>query len=292
MSPVGKTSSDFSCFDELSTQELEKILYDDSVMPDSGRSDEELLYISGILAERETASPSIGFPDSRLAWENFRNGHHAFVRKKCRSRRSLFRMGLAAAAAIILLIAGVLSVSAREAGLRHVIVSWTEDYLEVYLLAGSDASNYSVGTSAPVAPQLVQMQKDMLRCGYDTACLPSYLPDEYDTVSEYDCFDSASFTTFTAVLSNGSDGNSVCSVSCSYIKENGNGSSDGDGCIFPKDAGEPELYKHAGRTYYIASNLGRYYAVWIEGNSYGSIHAGTDKGELLKIIDSTQTGGN
>ncbi len=290
MSPVDKTSSDFSCFDELSTKELEKILYDDSVMPESGRFTEDLLYISGILAEREAASPSIGFPDSRLAWENFRNEHHAFDGKKHLSRRSLFRMGLAAAAAIILLIAGVLSVSAFELGPRHVIVTWTDDYLEVCLLAGRDASNYPADNPAPVAPQLDQMQKDMLRYGYDTACLPSYLPDGC-AVSEYDCFDSASFTTFTAVLSDGTGDDSVYSVSYSYIKENRNGG-DGDGCIFPKDAGEPELYEHAGRTYYITSNLGRYYAVWVEGNAYGSIHAGTDRGELLKIIDSTHTGGN
>ena len=199
--------------------------------------------------------------------------------------------GLAAAAAIILLIAGVLSVSARDMGLRHVIVTWTDDYLEVYLLAGSDASNHPVGAPAPVAPQLEQMQKDMLRYGYDTACLPSYLPDEY-AVFEYDCFDSVSFTTFTTSLDNGSNDISDYTLSYSCTKKGRDGSRGGDGCIFPKDAGEPELYEHAGRTYYITSNLGRYYAVWIEGNAYGSIHAGTDKSELLKIIDSTHTGGN
>lgn len=291
MSPIDKASSSCSSFVELSTQELEKILYDDSVMPDGGRSDEELLYIAGILAERETASPSVGFQDSRFAWERFRNEHHAFDEKKHRSRRSLFRMGLAAAAAIILLIAGVLSVSARDMGLRHLIVTWTDDYLEVYLLSGSDASNHPVGDPAPVAPQLEKLQQDMIDHGLDTACLPTYYPDGY-TVSDYVCLDSSSFSSFCVVLTIGTSDIDDSHYSVAYTSYKKNSGSYGANYVFPKDAGDPELYEHAGRTYYITSNLGRYYAVWIEGNSLGEIRSGTDKSELLKIIDSTHTGGN
>ena len=260
-------------------------------MPDGGRSDEELLYIAGILAERETASPSVGFQDSRFAWERFRNEHHAFDEKKHRSRRSLFRMGLAAAAAIILLIAGVLSVSARDMGLRRVIVNWTDDNFEVYLRAGGDVSDYPTNTPVPVASQLEKLQQDMIDRGLNTACLPTYYPDGY-TVSDYECLDSASFSSFCVVLTIGTSDIDDSHYSIAYTSYKKNSASYGANYVFSKDAGEPELYEHAGRTYYITSNLGRYYAVWIEGNSLGEIRVGTDKSELLKIIDSTHTGGN
>lgn len=291
MSPIDKASSSCSSFVELSTQELEKILYDDSVMPDGGRSDEELLYIAGILAERETASPSVGFQDSRFAWERFRNEHHAFDEKKHRSRRSLFRMGLAAAAAIILLIAGVLSVSARDMGLRRVIVNWTDDNFEVYLRAGGDVSDYPTNTPVPVASQLEKLQQDMIDRGLNTACLPTYYPDGY-TVSDYECLDSSSFSSFYVVLTIGTSDIDGSHYSISYTSYKKSSESYVANYVFSKDAGEPELYEHAGRTYYITSNLGRYYAVWLDGNSLGEIRVGTDKSELLKIIDSTHTGGN
>lgn len=63
---------DFSKFDEMSTEELNEILRQDSQLPDGEDSDTDaILYIMGVIAKRNQELPSSDFGDVNHAWSSF-----------------------------------------------------------------------------------------------------------------------------------------------------------------------------------------------------------------------------
>lgn len=78
---------DFSKFDEMSTEELNEILRQDSQLPDGEDSDTDaILYIMGVIAKRNQELPSSDFGDVNHAWSSF-NKNYRFASS---DERSLF----------------------------------------------------------------------------------------------------------------------------------------------------------------------------------------------------------
>lgn len=74
---------DFSKFDEMSTEELNEILRQDSQLPDGEDSDTDaILYILGVIAKRTQVRPSSDFGDVNHAWSSF-NKNYRFASSDC-----------------------------------------------------------------------------------------------------------------------------------------------------------------------------------------------------------------
>ena len=78
---------DFSKFDEMSTEELNEILRQDSQLPDGEESDiDAILYIMEVIEKRSQELPLSDFKDVDRAWSSF-NENYRFASS---DERSLF----------------------------------------------------------------------------------------------------------------------------------------------------------------------------------------------------------
>ena len=65
---------DYSCYDKMSTEELEEILHLDFLASEDGDSDlDAILYISDLLAQRTQLS------DTEAAWEQFQREYRPYA---------------------------------------------------------------------------------------------------------------------------------------------------------------------------------------------------------------------
>ena len=75
---------DFSKFDEMSTEELNEILRQDSQLPDGEDSDTDaILYIMGVIAKRNQERPSSDFGDVNHAWSSFNKNYRFASSEGC-----------------------------------------------------------------------------------------------------------------------------------------------------------------------------------------------------------------
>lgn len=75
---------DFSKFDEMSTEELNEILRQDSQLPDGEDSDTDaILYIMGVIAKRNQELPSSDFGDVNHAWSSFNKNYRFASSEGC-----------------------------------------------------------------------------------------------------------------------------------------------------------------------------------------------------------------
>ena len=74
----------FSKFDEMSTEELNEILRQDSQLPDGEDSDTDaILYIMGVIAKRNQELPSSDFGDVNHAWSSFNKNYRFASSEGC-----------------------------------------------------------------------------------------------------------------------------------------------------------------------------------------------------------------
>lgn len=299
MSSVSEKRAGYSRFDDMSSEELENILRADSELPDGEISDTDMIvYIASILAQREKAEPSGRFESDDAAWERFETQNACAARRKTVRRLRARRM-IAAAAVIVLIVAGALSVSARESMRSLSSVKWTDDELVVNILPG-DGTGVAAGENEDpdaelerVAPQLGTIAEYLIEDGYSTHCLPSYIPEGYRVGEMLRTYDPVThqFLSRASVTMVGRDGDH-CVVTYRILRSNDRTNYDPDDpdtytkTVYSKNAGKPEILEFGGRKYYIFSNMDNQVAVWVQGNAVGCISI-NDRSELIKIIKST-----
>ena len=105
--------------------------------------------------------------------------------------------------------------------------------------------------------------------------LPAFFPDGY-VQAELQSFCESEISDFYCRLEQGTD-----AITLLY-----HASASGNGSIFEKDAGDPEVYAANGRTFYIMTNADSYVAVWMDAGVECSIFGVRDHEILLKILDS------
>ncbi len=268
----------FDHLDRMSTETLEEILRQDSLLPADEAPTEEVLHITEVLAARRKENGTL--PDADAAWRRFaahdlpQTGETASpedpVDRDVRSRSPRCRAALLAAVLAALLLAGAATAHALGFRVFKTIAEWT-----------SEEFRFSSNSKLRRIPEVLDpLRKSMEDYGLSADLLPTYLPEGY-TLTELQTDPMWGYTTFCCLLQK--DQASLMFTYRLYDElyddENTSGS-------YQKDAGAPEVYTHKGTDYYIMTNWGRYYAVWIDGAVEGSVSGLATREELIKIIDS------
>lgn len=189
-------------------------------------------------------------------------------------KRSRFHIAIAAAIIVMLLINGTFTANALGYDLWDVIVNWTNETFGFISREHSNQGNDSV-SQLDFMDEFISIQSSLEDYGITEKVIPTYVPDEFErSYAKID--DSTENTAFIYMYSN--DNRSI--ILRYVIFSTTLGSS------FQKDEGEPEIYEASGVEHYIATNVGKYIAIWTRGNLECSISGLDSRGELIKMIDS------
>lgn len=229
--------------------------------------------IDAYLDELERKAPMPEFPEEKTAWDAFtgdaacpKPAAAAEPASLCPSRRKRKwrRVPFLAAALIacMLLTLGV----AQAAGENWIqsIITWTDETLNL--------SGATDNVSFPISQPLTELADTLEEIGITEPVMPRYLPDGYEQV-EFDYY--PDMPSITAVFVKG-DNNILINIVTSK-----------HGAVaFQKNAGDPEIYKANGLTFYIMKNVDVYTAAWLTDNYCCSIGNVSDKETLLEMINT------
>lgn len=310
MSATNNSKKDYSSFDKLSTEELETILYKDSLSSENNDSDvEAILYITSLLVDREQKNPSGKFIDVDTAWKSFNENYRPYAngtslydfddvdceteistfkptnnsdvvnpKKRTKHWRGLLKMGIAVAAVIVIFLASSLIAYAHGYDIWEAFASWTRE-----TFGFSSELNSDISTKSHTIPeQLKDMADAMSEYGISSDCLPSYLPDGYRFV-DFVSNEVQNRTLFITSLSSSAD-----SKICISYTQHDNSSNDAyiGNWEYQKSGYEPEVYEINSIPFYIMSNDNTYLCTWLDGNLEGYIYGISTRDELINIISS------
>lgn len=292
---IGRTDSDYSKFDSMSTEELREYLRADSYRPDCDA--EEIIYITELL----TARNSCGCVDVNKAWESFSKNYaingssgmslydldnepveNVTAPSEPAAERKAVRRGarplISAALIACVILAGSATASALGYNILNVVASWTKDTFgfEPANIAGENI----VSGTRQIPDELKELESVMLEHGLSSSFIPSYIPDGYHPVDvRYD--DTTSSPMIMCQLDNGSN-----SIIFLYNVHTDSSSPS----TLEKDSADPEIYTVGGIDYYIMTNMGNYLVTWIKGDVECSIFGVPTHTDIKKIIDSLDLG--
>ena len=305
------SNRDFSKFDHMSTEALEEILRQDSYLPEDEESDiDAILYITEVITRREKEQATGKYADANDAWKSFNKNYRPYLDddkplfddednccdtitnlsvdiepktfKACNNPRQRRKSGFlrkSCIAAAILALLFVCSITSYALGydLWGAVAIWTK---ETFSFSASGDKAQDNRMTAEVPEQLEKLELLMSEYPLPKNLLPTYLPDGYEEV-ETSCDPQASFVDFYCALENGNG-----FMSIEYRMYTG----DNYAIEYEKDTGNPEIYEKDGTTYYIMTNYGTFYAVWMSANVECGIYGITSREELMKTINSINGG--
>lgn len=295
---------DFSKFDEMSTEELNEILRQDSQLPDGEESDiDAILYIMEVIEKRSQELPLSDFKDVDRAWSSF-NENYRFAssderslfdlddepqqnstsdkmqilqpapRSNARPHKRVLRTAGILAAVIAVLLATSLTAYALGFDLWGAIASWTK---ETFGFRSEEYTQTVVTSSKKEIPaSLTSIANEMEMHGIPTTILPRYLPDGF---VERD-FQYSAVTQPESLYCLLKNGDSSITLLYTVFSENQ------DHLLYEKDTVDPEQYEYNGTVYYIMTNEGVYFAAWTADNIDCSIAGVETYDEIIKIIQS------
>ena len=280
---------DFSVFDKLSTEELEDILRQDSMLPAEESDTEAILYILEVIEKREQEhSDDHTFPDVEASWKEFSELYRPFkdtrplwaedeeltpaeltVSKPSARRpgRRTLRAMYVAAVIVALVFAGSLCGYAMGYDPWGSLARWTQETFHF--------ADPAPERSGAAAPALEGLEKLLAEHGVTGAALPGYMPEGYEqTEAEY--YDRGGGERSWIAAYDNAEGNTIVITFRM-----------GKSTEYTKDDIDPEVYiSKSGRQFYVFPNDGRYKAVWMNENMECSISGLEDERELEKIMES------
>ena len=187
---------DFSHLDKLSTEELQEILRQDSLLDDDSSDIDTILYITNLLASR--ASSSDDSKDVEAAWKSFKENYYPYISDpeplysfdspedkvvKAKSRRPSRVMKTLSVAAVlaVVIISGSVTASAFGYNLWGAVAEWTRDTF------GFTQSSQNNG----IYP-FENLRDALAAYDIDEPIVPQWIPDGYgeDTVQAAETPDS------------------------------------------------------------------------------------------------------
>ena len=168
-------------YDEMTTEELEEILRLDAENTEGQESDvETLLYVTGVLAERRKKNGQTG-NTAQEAYEIFKQHYMPEIdnkdsvpakEHKPKNLRPRWMRGLvAAAAAVVILLSGVVTAEAYGVDVWKAVVQWTQDTFHFGSWGDSGSNN-----NLPYA----SLQEAMEKGNTPTWLVPAWLPDGFE----------------------------------------------------------------------------------------------------------------
>lgn len=267
---------DFAKYDSMATEELEEILRLDAEMPEGQESDtDKILYIMEVLTERKRNN-SHTEKTALEAYESFKQnympktGNH-IIPTKTKSRGSRWVRSLAAAAAVlVILIAGSVTAKAFGVDIWKAVVQWTQETFH-FGNWGDSAPNNNL--------QFATLQEALEYGKITTPLVPTWLPDGYDLADI-----KVEITPMKKIYK------------AIYIKEKETlritvqDHLDGEPLYVEQSDGLAEEYTVSGITYYLFENNNRTQAVWIIDSYECRITGELTIDTLKEMINSIEKG--
>lgn len=303
---------DYSKFDRMSTESLEELLRLDAELPDGEGSDiDEILYISEVIAKRDSEQPTGRYSEADVAaaWDTFQTKYLPYVtdghslydfdddkpgnskdtvpdipspsvksRISARGRRRLGRVASFAAAIAILL--GLMTVTAYAMGydLWGVIAQWTKDtFTFVSASKANNAENMDTETSKE---EYADLQTALDAYGITALLAPRWIPDGFRIESVIiDELPDESSTSFHACYRRNEK---ILAIQINMYSD----LNDVTYTSWQKDDVDIVSTEIQGCTFYLMTNADRKCAIWANGPFECNISGDISSDELSKMIKS------
>lgn len=179
-----RRTRDFSKYDAMSTEELENILRLDSEAPEGQESDtEEILYIAGVLAKKQTAMNT--GKTALEAWESFEKNYLSteedHITHNTQSKKTVtpWVRRLVAAAAVIVLLIGLSSTTANAFGWEDIwnaVAKWAKETFSFVSSSNTELTE----PEQNLAQEYTSLQEALAATNCDFDAIPTWIPDGYE----------------------------------------------------------------------------------------------------------------
>lgn len=277
---------DFSVYDSMSDEELEKLLRDDFSKQEGEGSDiDMLLSITEVLADRRKEKN--GWKSPAEAWESFEQNYYTeddyfdisetVPAKKKRTGRGHWRWGLIGAAAMLAIVIGT-SATARalKFDLWGVFVKWTQ---ETFQFSSADQPTVSAEPNASDTQEYAGLQEVLTEYNVSVALVPTWFPEGYEEV-DIKISENSRRRTFIGEYKRNEE--TIVIRIADYLNS--------DPSYFEQSDAAAEIYTANGVDYYIFRNNARLQAAWINEGYECSITGRVSVSEMKEMIDSIGKG--
>ena len=271
---------DLTKYDEMTTEELEEILRLDAENTEGQESDvETLLYVTGVLAERRKKNGQTG-NTAQEAYEIFKQHYMPEIdnkdsvpakEHKPKNLRPRWMRGLvAAAAAVVILLSGVVTAEAYGVDVWKAVVQWTQDTFHFGAWGNTNSNNKLPYNS---------LQEALEKGNTPTWLVPTWIPDDYK-LTEITVTQNPAKKVYRATYVEQAK---VLKITVQdYLDE--------DPLYVEQSEGLVEEYEVKGITYYLFSDNDMVKAVWINDSYECDIMGQLTIQELKMMIDSIEKG--
>lgn len=278
---MSTSTRDFSHLDKLSTEELQEIIRQDSLLDDDSSDIDTILYITNLLASR--ASSSDDSKDVDTAWKSFKENYYPYISdseplysfdspedkvvkaKPRRPSRVMKTLSVAAVLAVVI-ISGSVTASAFGYNLWGAVAEWTRDTF------GFTQSSQNNGTYP------FENLRDALDAyDIDEPIVPQWIPDGYgeDTVQAAETPDSK------IIVAVSKYGSKEIKLEVKIFDDPSNRH-----WLYEMFEDDVEKYFSNGIDFYIMKNDDFTRVSWAVGNNECSILCSLKPKEIYRMIDS------
>lgn len=269
----------YAKYDTMSTEALEEILRQDFLLPSDEDSDiDAILYISQLIADRETDSSADPIPNVDDSWNSFKKNFIVSTDTDLNEDKTISRTDSPAPAPKkksisrtlrILLIAAVITAVLAGATYAAGILGWLPDW-------NRDHFSFAPVEESSSTDDCTTLEEALARHNAPPNIVPRYLPDGYEQVEFTYTSIPGAYTTFSCAYSDGTN-----SLQLSYTVFHTDNHR-----IFTKDDGQPDVYTAGGIDHYIVTNNDQYKTIWQNENFECSLSGFKNRDELIRSIDS------
>ena len=278
---MSTSTRDFSHLDKLSTEELQEILRQDSLLDDDSSDIDTILYITNLLASR--ASSSDDSKDVEAAWKSFKENYYPYISDpeplysfdspedkvvKAKSRRPSRVMKTLSVAAVlaVVIISGSVTASAFGYNLWGAVAEWTRDTF------GFTQSSQNNG----IYP-FENLRDALAAYDIDEPIVPQWIPDGYgeDTVQAAETPDSK------IIVAVSKYGSKEIKFEVKIFDDPSNRH-----WLYEMFEDDVEKYSSNGIDFYIMKNDDFTRVSWAVGNNECSILCSLEPKEIYRMVDS------
>ena len=278
---MSTSTRDFSHFDKLSTEELQEILRQDSLLDDDSSDIDTILYITDLLAKRSDSSNNS--KDVEAAWKSFKENYYPYISdseplysfdspedkvvkaKPRRPRRVMKTLSVAAVLAVVI-ISGSVTASAFGYSLWGAVAEWTRDTF------GFTQSSQNNG----IYP-FENLRDALAAYDIDEPIVPQWIPDGYgeDTVQAAETPDSK------IIVAVSKYGSKEIKLEVKIFDDPSNRH-----WLYEMFEDDVEKYSSNGIDFYIMKNDDFTRVSWAVGNNECSILCSLKPKEIYRMVDS------
>ena len=278
---MSTSTRDFSHLDKLSTEELQEILRQDSLLDDDSSDIDTILYITDLLAKRSDSSNNS--KDVEATWKSFKENYYPYisdpeplysfdspedkvVKAKPRHLSRAMRTLSVAAVLAVVIISGSLTASAFGYNLWGAVAEWTRDTF------GFTQSSQNNG----IYP-FENLRDALAAYDIDEPIVPQWIPDGYgeDTVQTAETPDSK------IIVAVSKYGSKEIKFEVKIFDDPSNRH-----WLYEMFEDDVEKYSSNGIDFYIMKNDDFTRVSWAVGNNECSILCSLKPKEIYRMVDS------